>query len=1297
MVKINDIDRTSTFAWSQDVIPLLATGTVAGAVDANFNSSSSLELWNIFSPTDKDEPVFSASVENRFYGLEWSKPFEGRPKGLLAGAFENGVVEFWDADILIKTKDLSKASVHKSTKHSGAVKTLQFNPNQNHILVTGGSKGEIFIWDTKTFSDPFTPGKAMTPMDEINSVAWNQSVSHIFASTSNGGYTSIWDLKSKREVLHLSYNGQLGRAEFSSVAWHPTQSTKLIVASENDNCPLILTYDLRNANEPEKILQGHKKGVLSLDWCKQDPELLISSGKDNSTILWNPITGEKLGEYPTTANWAFQTRFAPSSPDIFGTASFDGKIIIQSLQDTSPPVSTKVTANNDDEFWNKISTTDTQQPTFVKQQAPRWLKNPSSVSFGFGSKLVKITSDSSGKSIIDISQFVNNSNLQNSTDKLTKALNEDDFKPIIESKLEDDLLKDSDKADWNLLKKLSTEGKDQLFSNAISDSAIEQPKAEAKESNGEAEVATNEDGAEDSFFDKLSVNGKLNEEVDSAFVPSGKFKIINKDAPKESQKLVKSILTNNIEEAVSQCLKDGKLVEALVLALDASNDIKSKVKNEFFKQNNDELSRIIYSASSKNVLDIVSNADVEDWKEIAASISAFSIDTNDFNSKIVELGDRILEADPNQRDNAILCYLAGNALDKVGSIWLKELPSLEAELLKSEKHTNIATPSDARFEALNSFIEKLSAYRSISKISDVLSGPAVEPISKAILEYSNLLASFGLFDLANNFLNLLPSDFEGLKLEKDRISKALGLTSKRSTTRNTGASSTARDPYNRTREASKYAASPSLNSAPTAATAPYQPKTFVPAPVNKPPVPVANNVPAPATNNIYSRQPSVPAVSNPYAPSAAPVNNPYSNPYKPAAPAAAPAPGATFVSPPPPAPAKNKYKEETDGWNDLPETFKKTTAPPRRAAASAVASPSPAPSPFVAPQPPTALPSKRVPSVSQTAPPPPKGLSRTNSKANLPDSNPVNNLTSPRLNNAAVNTRYAPPPVPAANSFGTSTPPQAHATLSRPLTPKNPYAPGASATPPAAKNPYAPAVPAPPSLTGVAPPPSQQFAAPASQFSPGLSQAPPPPKNPYAPPPAAQSRSNVPQGPGSGLPTPKLGGIAPPPAASNGFQGSSFPPPPPAPAGTSAAAAQASGNFPPPPPLGPSVSQAAEPEPETKPRHPNGDRSHIPADWLPIYETMNGKLEELKPKIPEKYQKHGQHMEVRLNALFDALNNEDLSTEAVENLKKISQSLDAQEYETAAALNIEFSTTHSEEVGIWHTGVKHLISMSEAL
>ena len=75
-----------------------------------------------------------------------------------------------------------------------------------------------------------------------------------------------------------------------------------------------MVWDLRNARAPEKvfitlpifislrftsypqILTGHEKGVLSLSWCRQDADLLLSCGKDNRALCWNPQTSEIIGE-----------------------------------------------------------------------------------------------------------------------------------------------------------------------------------------------------------------------------------------------------------------------------------------------------------------------------------------------------------------------------------------------------------------------------------------------------------------------------------------------------------------------------------------------------------------------------------------------------------------------------------------------------------------------------------------------------------------------------------------------------------------------------------------------------------------------------------------------------------------------------------------------------------------------------------------------------------------------------------------------------------------------------------------
>ena len=120
----------------------------------------------------------------------------------------------------------------------------------------------------------------------------------------------------------------------SSVSWDPDVPTRLVTAIPTDQNPLVLVWDLRNSNAPEKTLQAHDQGVLSLSWCGQDSDILLSCGKDNRTIAWNPHTGEYLGEFPVVTNWTFQTAFNPANPNLLATASFDGKIAVQTLQNT---------------------------------------------------------------------------------------------------------------------------------------------------------------------------------------------------------------------------------------------------------------------------------------------------------------------------------------------------------------------------------------------------------------------------------------------------------------------------------------------------------------------------------------------------------------------------------------------------------------------------------------------------------------------------------------------------------------------------------------------------------------------------------------------------------------------------------------------------------------------------------------------------------------------------------------------------------------------------------------------------
>lgn len=48
MVRLREIPRTATFAWSPSATaPAIVTGTKAGAVDADFSNETQLELWDL--------------------------------------------------------------------------------------------------------------------------------------------------------------------------------------------------------------------------------------------------------------------------------------------------------------------------------------------------------------------------------------------------------------------------------------------------------------------------------------------------------------------------------------------------------------------------------------------------------------------------------------------------------------------------------------------------------------------------------------------------------------------------------------------------------------------------------------------------------------------------------------------------------------------------------------------------------------------------------------------------------------------------------------------------------------------------------------------------------------------------------------------------------------------------------------------------------------------------------------------------------------------------------------------------
>ena len=66
----------------------------------------------------------------------------------------------------------------------------------------------------------------------------------------------------------------------------------------------------------------HLQGVLAMSWSGHDAGLLLSSAKDNRTILWDVATGDTLGEVSSGDSWDFDVLWSPSNPGLFATSSY---------------------------------------------------------------------------------------------------------------------------------------------------------------------------------------------------------------------------------------------------------------------------------------------------------------------------------------------------------------------------------------------------------------------------------------------------------------------------------------------------------------------------------------------------------------------------------------------------------------------------------------------------------------------------------------------------------------------------------------------------------------------------------------------------------------------------------------------------------------------------------------------------------------------------------------------------------------------------------------------------------------
>lgn len=477
-MKLKEINRTAIQSWSpaQHHPIYLATGTSAQQLDASFSTNASLEFFelDLSDPSLDMKSCGSLVSSHRYHKLVWG-PYgidsQGNPSGVLVAGGENGNVILYDpAKIMAGETDVIIA---ESDKHTGPVRGLDVNPFQTNLVASGGNESEIYIWDMNNFGSPMTPGPKTQPLEDISCVSWNRQVQHILASASPSGRASVWDLRKNDLIIKVSDHSN--RMHCSGLAWNPEVATQLVLSSEDDRMPVIQMWDLRFASSPLKILENHTRGVLSIAWSLADPDLLLSCGKDNRILCWNPNTAEVLYELPTSSPWCFDIQWCPRNPAVLSAASFDGHIDIYSIMGGTNTAQSQRRADQITNSFGNMDPFGTGQtlpplqlpppapapPATINplKKPPKWIRRPVGASFAFGGKLVSLENSKPNPQqpqqrsshVVHVSQVVIETAFLKRSDQLQATLRAGSFVEFCQEKI-DGAENEFEKTLWSFLK-----------------------------------------------------------------------------------------------------------------------------------------------------------------------------------------------------------------------------------------------------------------------------------------------------------------------------------------------------------------------------------------------------------------------------------------------------------------------------------------------------------------------------------------------------------------------------------------------------------------------------------------------------------------------------------------------------------------------------------------------------------------------------------------------------------------------------------------------------------------------------
>jgi len=723
------LDRASKVAWcpSARYGSLIASGTIAGTIDDSFETRSQLELYDTDLGIEGPNMTLLGSVvcKDSFHSVAWGKKGieDGRYSyGLLAGGMSDGAINIWDTSAIVKNQPNSLIS--RSELHKGQVLALEFHPQQVNLMASGSSDGEVYIWD---LADPGAP-KASPPHTQVrnhqpgvSAIAWNKakSVPQIIASSNELGETTVWDLRLKRSIITFRQASRPAQVRTSAISWNPDASVQLGVSYIGS--PIVEIWDLRHSMTPKTKLEGgHSNSVLSLDWCKHDANMLLTTGDDGRTILWNPTTGQMLTDTTSSGQTCFDIQWSDNIPSLYLSCSYDGVVGVHS-QSTAGPA-----------------------------HVPKWHGRQVGATFGFGGKLCTFglepppPAPAKGAVPAPVARKIKVTTLESDPNFTQLAA---EFQGVLDSNnwvgLCDQKIgaapSETERTTWEFMKILlqdpASQRADLLKKLGFEAPSKEEPVAEKKEAAAAAQQEQVPDDlpeAEDFFSSMASQPAESEPQPEAAEQKEPQETgppPVNASESEEDVAIKQALVVGDFKSAVQLCIKADRLADAIVFSSLGGPQLWEETKATYFQNHKHGFVRnVLQKVVNQDLGLLVAESETSKWRETLAMLLTYAQGEN-YRNLVNQLAAKL---ESNDIHASLLCYLCASNVDKAVEIWSKQGDS--------------SNPNQTLFYC----IEKSCVLAKATKPH--LPEDQSPRISALFGEYANLLVAQGCMAQALNFL-----------------------------------------------------------------------------------------------------------------------------------------------------------------------------------------------------------------------------------------------------------------------------------------------------------------------------------------------------------------------------------------------------------------------------------------------------------------------------------------------------------------------------------------------------------------